>query len=97
MTDHVWPGTWAKERVAGVLFKRDARRAGLVIINDDDESIDFHALRTSFITGLARSGVHPAIAQRLARHSTITLTMGTYTKLEDAELRSAVDKLPPIG
>lgn len=97
MNDHVWPGTWADEDMGGVLFKRDAKRAGLVIENDDGETIDFHALRTSFITGLARSGVHPALAQRLARHSTITLTMNTYTKLDDDDLREAVNKLPPIG
>lgn len=95
--EYVWPGTWAKERKAGVFFKRDAKRAGLVIVNDDEETIDFHALRTSFITSLARSGVHPAIAQRLARHSTITLTMNTYTKLDDDDLRDAVNRLPNIG
>lgn len=97
LTDFVWPGTWAKEGLAGVVFKRDARRAGLVIANDDGETIDFHALRTSFITSLARSGVHPATAQRLARHSSITLTMNTYTKLDDVDLREAIEKLPPIG
>ncbi|EMI54049.1 integrase-recombinase protein [Rhodopirellula sallentina SM41] len=97
MTDHVWPGSWASEGIASTFFKRDAKRAGLVIANDDGETIDFHALRTSFITSLARSGVHPATAQRLARHSTITLTMNTYTKLDDDDLRDAINKLPPIG
>jgi len=95
-TDYVWPGTWAKEYQAGVFFKRDARRAGLAIANDDGETIDFHALRTSFITNLARGGVHPSVAQRLARHSTITLTMNTYTKLDDSVLRDAVELLPDI-
>jgi integrase len=97
LNDHVWPGSWADEGIAATFFKRDAKRAGLVIANDDGETIDFHALRTSFITNLARSGVHPATAQRLARHSTITLTMNTYTKLDDDDLRDAVNRLPNIG
>ena len=40
----------------------------------------FHALRHTFITNLARSGVHPKTAQSLARHSTITLTMDRYSR-----------------
>ncbi len=35
---------------------------------------DFHGLRRTFISNLARGGVHPKVAQQLARHSTITLT-----------------------
>ncbi|UCC32566.1 MAG: site-specific integrase [Phycisphaerales bacterium] len=37
---------------------------------------DFHAFRRTFITNLARGGVHPKQAQDLARHSDINLTMG---------------------
>jgi integrase len=47
---------------------------------------DFHALRHSYITHLARLGVHPKHAQQLARHSTITLTMQAYTHLEAIEV-----------
>ena len=39
----------------------------------------FHALRHTFITMLASSGVHAKVAQQLARHSTITLTMDRYS------------------
>ena len=52
--------------------------------------LDFHALRTSFITNLARAGVHPKIAQQLARHSDINLTMQVYTKLDLGELADAL-------
>ena len=38
--------------------------------------LDFHAFRDTVITNLTRGGVHPKDAQTLARHSTITLTMG---------------------
>ena len=50
----------------------------------------------TFITSLARSGVHPKVAQMLARHSTIEITMGTYTKLGDGEERAGVEALPAL-
>ena len=61
-----------------------------------DGTLDFHSLRVTFVTSLARSGVHPKVAQMLARHSTIEITMGTYTKLDDDELRAGVEALPPL-
>ena len=57
---------------------------------------DFHALRHSFITGLANSGVHPSTAQRLARHSTIELTMNRYTHSSLENQYEAVEKLPEL-
>lgn len=58
--------------------------------------LDFHGQRTTFVTSLARAGVPPATAQRLARHSDMKLTMGTYTRLEVEDLLSAVEKLPDL-
>ena len=58
---------------------------------------DFHALRHQFISDLAAAGVNPADAQRLARHSSITLTMDVYTHVRLSNLQAAVDKLPPLG
>lgn len=58
--------------------------------------IDFHSLRVTFITNLARGGVHPRIAQALARHSTVELTMKTYTKLGPAEERTGLAALPSV-
>jgi hypothetical protein len=57
---------------------------------------DFHATRGQFITELARQGVHPKTAQLLARHSTINLTMNTYTHLDKVDLQAAVDSLPVL-
>jgi integrase len=65
--------------------------------SDVGRVVDFHALRTTFITSLARAGVAPAMAQKLARHSDINLTLGTYTKLHLGELAHAVGKLASIG
>lgn len=42
-------------------------------------SRSIHALRHTFISNLARCGVHPSVAQAPARHCTIALTMDSYT------------------
>ncbi len=74
----------------------DCAAAG-VGVETSDGSIDFHALRHTFVTALARSGVHPKDAQTLARHSTITLTMDTYTHASLSSLTAAVEKLPAMS
>jgi integrase len=43
---------------------------------------DFHSCRHLFITSLERAGVSPKMAQTLARHSDIRLTLQTYTHIE---------------
>jgi len=58
---------------------------------------DFHALRHTFITGLVTGGVNPKVAQTLARHSTITLTMDRYTHLYAGNLSAALDVLPDLS
>lgn len=58
--------------------------------------VDFHALRHTFVSGLARGGVHPKIAQALARHGTIGLTLDHYTHIEDGH-RTALEVLPEIA
>ena len=59
--------------------------------------VDFHALRHTFITNLARSQVHPKTAHVLARHSSITLTLDRYThSLREDEVR-ALESLPDSG
>lgn len=72
---------------------------GLEPIPYEDESgrvADFHALRTTFITNLARSGVHPRVAQELARHSTLELTMQVYTRVALETKTEAVAGLPDL-
>jgi integrase len=59
--------------------------------------VDFHALGHTFITRLARSGVAPAVAKSLARHSTIVLTMDHYTHTLIEDERAALDRLPSIN
>ena len=62
------------------MFKADIAAAGLVYRDDAGlVGVDFHALRHTFISNLARGGIHPKVAQALARRSTITLTMDRYS------------------
>lgn len=47
--------------------------------NTQGKFADFHGLRHTFITNLSLNGVDPKTAQTLARHSSMELTMRTYT------------------
>jgi len=69
----------------------------LAYIDADGRYADFHALRHSFITGLVTGGVSPKVAQTLARHSVITLTMDRYTHLYAGNLSAALDVLPDLS
>jgi integrase len=57
---------------------------------------DFHALRHSYVTLLSLSGVAPKLAQELARHSDIRLTMNVYTHAGLYDLAGAVESLPRL-
>jgi integrase len=84
----VWPGGWSE--TAAEMLRVDLASAGIPF-ETHEGVMDFHALRTSFITNLARAGVHPRIAQQLARHSDINLTMQVYTKMGLDELAEALN------
>jgi integrase len=59
---------------------------------------DFHSCRHLFITSLERAGVSPKMAQTLARHSDIRLTLQTYTHVELHDQKAAIQALPgPTG
>jgi integrase len=88
----LWPGNWARYKEAGVMLQHDLKAAGIPY-EVNGRFADFHALRKTFVTNLARSGVMPKVAQVLARHSDINLTLEVYTDLEMDELHDAVGKL----
>ncbi len=90
----LFPGTWAAERRQAKILRRDLEEAGIEYVDEQGRYADFHALRHTFVSSLARSGVHPSKAKELARHSTITLTMDVYSHVETEELRSALDSVP---
>jgi integrase len=90
----VWPGGWAED--AAEMIREDLEAAGIPYRDDDGRYFDFHAVRGQFISLLAAKGVHPKVAQILARHSTITLTMDYYTHLDVLDVTGALDKLPGL-
>lgn len=61
-------------------FKQDAIKAG-VKIKTSEGKIDFHALRTTFVTWTIENGANLKEAQELARHSDINLTSNIYAKV----------------
>jgi integrase len=90
----VWPGNWLK--VSAEMVKLDLETAGIAYADGDGRYFDFHALRGQFISLLAAGGVHPKVAQALARHSSITLTMDYYTHLDVLDVAGALDALPAV-
>lgn len=75
---------------------RDLKAAGIPKIDDRKRTVDFHAMRTAFGTLLSTSGVAPRTAQQAMRHSTINLTMNTYTDPRLLDVAGAVDALPML-
>jgi integrase len=90
----LWPGTWTK--VAAEMIRADLAAAGIPYQDDSGRYFDFHAMRGQFISLLAASGVHPKVAQALARHSTITLTRDFYTHLDVLDVAGALERLPGL-
>jgi integrase len=52
-----------------------------------------HDLRHSCATLLFTMGVQPATVQRILRHSSITVTTGTYVEVIEAVQRDALDSM----
>jgi len=79
------------------MFRGDLQDAGIVYCDDAGHFADFHALRHTFISNLARAGVHPKVAQTLARHSSIELTMQRYTHTVLEDQSQALAGLPDLS
>ena len=90
----LWPGKWHDD--AAEMLRYDLDAAGIPYEDPEGRVFDFHALRHQFISNLAAAGVHPKMAQTLARHSSIGLTMDRYTHLAVADAAGALDKLPAL-
>jgi integrase/recombinase XerD len=79
------------------MLRGDLRAAEIPYRDASGRVFDFHAFRHTFITNLARGGVHPKTAQALARHSTITLTMDRYSHTVIGEQAGALSTLPDLS
>jgi len=64
--------------------------------NHEGESLDFYSLRHSTGSWAALAGAHPKEVQRIMRHSTITLTMDTYSHLFPGQEAETVNRLPDL-
>lgn len=87
-------GSWPTH--GGRMLRVDMEAAGISYRDDAGRVIDIHGLRHTFITNLARAGVAPQLAQRLARHSDVRLTLGVYSHLGLVDLAGALAKLPDL-
>jgi integrase len=62
---------------AARMIRDDLAAAGIA----ESESYDFHCLRHTYITEVVKSGCSVKVAQTLARHSDVNLTMNVYTHM----------------
>ncbi len=91
--------TWLEDEKNEVKRAEMMETDFLCYCNHDGLFADFHSMRHLFITSLERAGVRPKMAQVLARHSDIRLTMGLYTHVELNDQTAAIGALPgpPTG
>ncbi len=85
------------DKIGAKMLRVDLKKAGIPYEDECGRFIDFHGLRHCFLSLLANSGVHPSVAQRLARHSDIRLTMNRYTHSALERQIDAVEALPDLG
>jgi integrase/recombinase XerD len=88
--------TWIAEgKTAEEQTRREA--SDFLVWRDQDGLVaDFHALRHTYLTNLAKSGTSLKVIQSLARHSTITLTMDRYAHSALCDEAAALATLPPL-
>ncbi len=75
-------------------FRRDLKKAGITYRDNSGHFADFHSLRKTFCTNLAKAGVPSRIAMTLMRHSDRRLTDKIYTDENLLGTWSAFDALP---
>lgn len=67
-------------------FKQTLKRAGL-------KQINFHSLRHTHATLLLSQGIHPKVVSERLGHSTISITLDTYSHVLPGMQSAAVDAL----
>jgi len=79
------------------ILRRDLAFAGISTEKDaQGRQLDVHCLRVSFSTLLTKAGAAPRVAQAALRHSTIDLTMNTYTDETLLPVAEALEALPAL-
>jgi integrase len=89
---------WLEEAKTDAERKKREDSDFLAYCNHAGLFADFHSCRHLFITSLERAGIRPKVAQTLARHSDIRLTLGVYTHVDRQDQAAAIAALPgPTG
>ena len=88
---------WIEETQAGSPTRKEREKSDFLRHEDaGGQVVDFHSLRHTFITSLARAGVAPKTAQDLARHSDINLTLSRYSHTIVEDRAAALAALPDL-
>ncbi len=77
--------------------KRYLERAGIAYLDDRNRRVDFHSLRHTYGSLLAKAGVAPRVAMSLMRHTDMRLTMNVYTDPRIFDMAGAVEKLTALA
>lgn len=75
-------------------FMKDLAAAEIPFQDARGRRVDIHALRKTFGTLLASSGVSPRVSMELMRHSDMKLTMGVYTDVSQLPIIQEMARLP---
>jgi len=88
---------WLRFDLARTRVVDEDGEAREIAYRDASERVaDVHALRSSFVTQLVRSGANARAVQVLARHSDPRLTLNTYARLGQHDERAALAMLPSL-
>src|SRR5208282_3134601 len=77
-------------------FQRDLKAAGIPYQDALGRYADFHALRKTFGTNLAKAGVPRRTAMSLMRHSDGKLTDKIYTDVNLLGIEKGIESLPSL-
>ncbi len=77
-------------------FRQDLAAADIEFVNADGKRADFHSLRYTLATNMARAGINPRLAMEVMRHHDIKLTTQTYTDAGLLPVADAVLTLPSL-
>ena len=78
-------------------FKGDLKRAGIEYCDAMGRYADFHSLRHTANTNLARAGVGERVRMAFMRHSDMKLTSVRYTDATQLPVADGVNKLPSFS
>ena len=90
LADRVFPLAYYRMAQA---MRTDMAAAG-VPHRTPEGRVDFHSLRSTYITQLIKGGANIKTVQVLARHSSPSTTLQFYARATEADLRAAVEAMP---